>query len=146
MKDFNTLGDLLLRKYTVDFISKMQNLPPPIIKALRRQDRLFDKRSRTFLVEGTIFKKHMFSRWSIVEGVSGTYPSVIGHRCFTLWGLPVLKYPHFSTLHPDYDEVCRGCEKPVPSDIVGLWKMHNFEEYQSIKIKGPIPPRNKMVK
>jgi len=39
MNTFSTLGDMLLRRYIVDFIAQMQNLSAPIYSRLKENSR-----------------------------------------------------------------------------------------------------------
>ena len=125
MVDLNTLGDLLLRKYTVDFINNMQNLSSPIFSTLRSR---FVHTVMGSAPAGTIIKiDDLDSDWALRETDTKPYSSLISHKCHS-----DSTVTHLMSLHRDSKETCYYCEKQIPTDIIGLWKMHNFEVIQDL--------------
>ncbi len=120
---FNTLGDILLRKYTVDFIIQMQSLQSPLS--------LFSVRfvSTVHRIDaGTILKiDDLDHTWALRATDQKPYSSLISHHC--VWESNMI---HLMSLHRDNKETCHYCNRPIPIDIIGLWKMHNFEVYQEL--------------
>ena len=126
----NNLGDLLLKKYAQDFIHSMNQLGNVFSKPVK------PKITHVKLAHGkdmklqTLFKDNMFSRWTIQKVIKypvdsyivTKWPSVIGHRCSLL-------HRHYMTLGPNDQEFCYHCKKEIPTDILGLWKLQNYDLY-----------------
>ena len=120
MKDFNTLGDLLLRRYVTDFVSNMQNLAAPLFTMYGGMV------SWNTVAEDTDFGKllHKKDLWSLYKFKEEK--SLLYHLCRNRYGRFELKN---NPCAPE-DGKCIECQEQAPEEIHGLWKLHNFEWIQ----------------
>ena len=108
---FQTLGDMLLRRYVTDFISNMQ-MGNPLGYSTVEEDTNFGV---------LLHKEDLWSLYQFKEEKSLLY-----HLCREDQGRFELKNTPVS---PE-DGHCWRCRALAPEEIHGLWKLHNFEWIQ----------------
>ena len=129
LHNMNSLGDMLLRKYTIDFISNMQKISNVFTGPIPAKYVQIETKSGHGMKTETLFKDGVFNRWSIrhiTKLPSGSvsqfdWNSVISHRC------SLLGYVHHMTLGSQRKEECYYCHANMPQDIIGLWKLQNYD-------------------
>lgn len=116
MVTFNTLGDMLLRRYVVDFVSQMQNLQSPIHGAMSMWNIEEDTEFGTLL--------HKEGLWSLYKYKKEK--SILYHLCRN-------EYDRMRLYNNAVDARsgrCSYCDSQAPDEIRGLWKLHNWEWVQ----------------
>ena len=113
--NFSTLGDLLHRKYVVQFVADMQNLKGTLTGM-----------SWNTVQEDTNFGVllHKEDLWSLYQFKEEK--SLLYHLCRSQYGRFELKN---NPCNPS-DGKCIECGTQAPEEIHGLWKLHNFEWIQ----------------
>lgn len=131
----NSLGDILMRRYTIDFISNMQNISGIFTGPTPAKYVQIKTKSGHGMKTKTLFKDGKFNRWSIRQITklpSGSvirfdWNSVISHRC-----QPLLSGVRHMTLGSQQKEECYYCHVNMPQDIVGLWKLQNYDMFSEM--------------
>jgi len=129
MVNFNTLGDMLLRRYITDFVANMQNLTSPLFNALKPEKVRYVSRGKEKTAE-VLFREKKWDKWALwkpAEGEKVDYDSVIGHQCKRFSKVSLM------SIHPNNPESCYVCDEAMPDKLVGLWKMQNWEAYTQLK-------------
>ena len=79
----------------------------------------------------TIFRKRWFDKWSIQRipqhvKAARPYESVLGHQCRRFGRV------YYFSMYPGDNEVCWVCKKPIPENLIGIWKLHNWEIFTQL--------------
>ncbi len=114
MKDTNTLIDVLMQKYTVDFMAEMQNVGGLVggYKTVE-EDTNF----------GVLLHKE--GLWSLYQ--FREEKSLLYHLCRSDYGRFVLVN---NPCAPETSK-CYMCRAEAPEEIKGLWTLHNFDWVQN---------------
>ena len=111
-QEVSTTYKTLLRQYTVDFISKMQTLKGPLMWDTIQDDTNFGV---------LLHKEGLWSLYQFKEEKSLLY-----HLCRNQTGrFELVNNP----CHPSSSE-CVQCYAKAPTEIQGIWKLHNFDWIQ----------------
>ena len=124
MVNFNTLGDILLRRYITDFVAQMQGLGT-LYSSLNPKKVRYVGKGREKTAE-LLFREKKWDKWALwkpQEGENTDYSSVLGHQCKRFHKVSLM------SIHPRHGETCYICGAPMPENLVGLWKMQNWDVY-----------------
>ena len=131
LHNMNSLGDMLLRKYTIDFISNMQKLSGIFTGPIPAKYVQIKTKSGHGMKTETLFKDGKFNRWSIRKitrfpndqqyNPVSYWNSIISHRCSLIGSV------HHMTIVSPQKEECYYCHATIPTDIVGIWKLQNYD-------------------
>ena len=132
-----TFGDMLLRNYTVDFIANIQKLASPNYSTPgginKPKVALKYMGSTNEGIKGkTLFRERWFDKWSIQKMPPDSvgpfpYESALGHQCNRFGSI------YYFTMWPGEEEACFSCQEPIPENLIGLWKMQNYEIYTQLE-------------
>ena len=92
----NSLGDLLLRRYTVDFVAKIHEMTGSMLREYEKS------------LKDTL---HEDGNWFIAQCIPDKWSPIIVafHKCVRHRPKAV------------YDDICSGCKEPIPDTIRAIY-------------------------
>ena len=127
----NTLGEMLSRRYVTDFFTQMKSLGPLGMWTPPRASRLQVSTNNLEYVATVLFRENKMDKWAIwklseEEPDAEIFESVLGHQCRRFGSVSLM------SISPNEDEVCYMCDDPMPENLIGLWKMQNYDNYTGV--------------
>ncbi len=69
--------------------------------------------------------------WDLIGSDLGMWESIMSHTCKTKEGRVVFRYgSYIASLTP---AGCGYCDTDVPEELIGAWKLHNWDVIQRVK-------------